>query len=296
MSFLKDSVKKSSILLTGGGSGIGLELCKQLMKEGHEVIVVDKDQKKIDCCKGHCSDALLFDIGHEPDRIELAMRVKSKYPQINVLINNAGVCYEPPKLKNIKDKDWQKLNDVLCVDLVAPMHLTTLLLPHLLSKPEALVVNVTDEVAFVPVVAFPVYCAAKAALHSFTLSLRSQLEGSPVQVVEIVPPQCKTGMKGRYEKAEAVDPAELAQNVVNQIYRGEQEIGYGGSLHVLRANKAELCQLFEDWNEGNGGGSTWEKVKETLGVEKVKEKMGLGGEEKYQGHDPQREKLAGLHI
>jgi uncharacterized oxidoreductase len=298
MSFLKNSEKKSSILLTGGSSGIGLEMCKQLIALGHEVIVVSNDQKSLDHCKPHCSDTLLFDIGEEANRIELAMRVKSKYPQINVLINNAGICYEPPKLKDIKEKDWHKLGDVLRVDMVAPIHLTTLLLPHLATKPEALILNVTDEVAFVPVAAFPIYSAAKAALHSFTLSLRGQLEGSAVQVAEIVPPQVKTGMKARYERGEAADAEEFTRNVLEQVFRGEIEVGYGGSVGVIRASRAEQCQIFEDWNE-SGTSKTWGKVKEALGVDKMKEAMGMGGDgsgEKYHGHDPQREKLAGMQI
>lgn len=253
MSFLNDG-KKSTILITGVGSGIGLALAKNLMSLGHRVIGVEKDTNKMPSCKPHCSDCWVFDIGIESDRINLVDRIKSQCPDLNVLINNAAVNNFVPPLKDTTEGDWALHKEELNVNLVAPIHLSILLLPHLVSKDNGLVVNVTDVLAFVPAARFPTYCASKAALHSFTMSMRHQLRDTSVKVVELIPPMCDTEMLPADQKGLAIDPNDYAKHAVEQVLKDVPEVGYPGSEKIIRGSRDDLDAQFREWNQQAGGG------------------------------------------
>ncbi len=158
---------KSCIVITGGASGIGLELGKGFMSQGHQVIAVDKNQDKLDKAKSCCSQlvTILCDISIEEQRVQLAQRLFTEFPQVNVLLNNAGVDRIPPPLSQTSDHDWEVYKEEIHTNLVAPIHLSVLFLPHLTQKAQAMIINVTDTKAFVPCAREPAYSAAKGKSH-----------------------------------------------------------------------------------------------------------------------------------
>jgi uncharacterized oxidoreductase len=167
-----------------------------------------------------------------------------------VLVNNAGV----QRRLDLRGEDGggldaSGLRDEIAINLEAPIHLTTLLLPRFLDRPYAAVVNVTSGLAFVPIARVPVYCATKAALHSFTLSLRKQLEGSPVEVIEIAPPAVDTDLGGPGLHKFGVPVDELLDAVVPRLASGEREIAYGFAQQSSRASREDLDGIFEKMNQ-----------------------------------------------
>ncbi len=165
MSFLVDAIK-SSILITGGGSGIGLSLAKQFIALGHEVIAVGRTQSKLDSAKAECPKLITFtaDISNEKGRNDLLQRIVNDYPQVNVLVNNAAVIRRPPPLSNVKPKDWSPLLEEININLVGLIHLSLLFLPHLNQKPKAMIVNVSSVVAFTTYASAPIYTVTKGIL------------------------------------------------------------------------------------------------------------------------------------
>lgn len=133
------------------------------------------------------------------------------------------------------------------INLGGPIHLTSLLLTHLLKQPQAYVMNVSSGLAFAPIAHMPIYCATKAALHSVTLSLRQQLKGTSVDVIEIIPPAVKTNLGGAHDFG--VELAEFADSVLQQLENEKKEVTYGTSLKSSQASRAELDQIFMQMNQ-----------------------------------------------
>ncbi len=164
------SEQKSSILITGDENGLGLVLAQRLVVLGHQVIVVGRSQIKLDHARKQCEHliTLLADINQENDRVTLFERVVDDFPQVNVLINNAGDHHFLPPLTDLTSRDWEVHQEILVSNLVAPLHLSTMFLPHLSQHAHALIVNVTSIFSFFPLYNFPTYSAANGELFSFT--------------------------------------------------------------------------------------------------------------------------------
>ena len=165
MSFLASPIR-STILVTGGGSGIGLALAKRLSNRGHEVIVVGRNQQKLDRAKEECPELTTFhgDVSTDYGRLAIRDRINSDFPNLNVLINNAGENITVPPLWKSTEDDWAVHKKVLATNLDAPMHLSMLCLPNLMKQPHALIMNVSAIVAFAPLATAPSYSAAKGKL------------------------------------------------------------------------------------------------------------------------------------
>jgi len=241
---------KACIVITGGESGIGLELAKGFMNQGHQVIVVGKKQDKLDELKAECTQivTILCDIGSDLERVNLMQRLSAEYPQVNVLINNAAVNRFPPPLVNCNNEEWAKFKEEISTDLVAPMHLSTLFIPYLVKRDNALIVNVSCETAFVPVSREPIYSAAKAGLHALTLVLREQLKSTSVGVVEMIPPLVDTDMLPEKWKGRAIKAETFAESALEQLCEGAIEIGYHNEK-VYRGTAEEREAILADWNK-----------------------------------------------
>lgn len=165
MSFLKQT--KSSILITGAESGIGFEMAKAFVSQGHQVIAVGRRQEKLDEAKSSIPDLITIysDLSIENQRVSLMQRVASEFPQISVLVNNAAVNHFPAPMSQATEQDWEKYKEEINTNLIAPIHLSILFLPHLVHKPHAMIVNVTCETAFVPVAVEPAYSASKGKIR-----------------------------------------------------------------------------------------------------------------------------------
>ncbi|MFJ2238117.1 SDR family oxidoreductase [Streptomyces sp. NPDC087859] len=183
----------NTILITGGTSGIGLGLALRLHEVGNKVVVAGRRKELLDeiTAEHPGIDALVLDVA-DPDSIARAREtVAATYPELNVLVNNAGIML----LESVLDPAGLTVaEDHVTVNLLGTIRMTYAFLPLLVGKDDAVVVNVTSALAFVPYQSTPTYSATKAALHSFSESLRIQLAGAEagVQVIEVVPPGVRT--------------------------------------------------------------------------------------------------------
>eukprot|EP01034_Spumella_vulgaris_P027079 gene27079-33749_t len=253
MSFLSStSTQKSTILVTGGGTGIGLALSTRLADLGHTVIIAGRRQAQLDEAKAAHPKLKIVqgDIGSDASRIALFEKVTKEFPAVNVLINNAGVFGPMTPIKDVGVADWKAWKDVIEINVTGNIHMSTLFIPHFLTKPFAYISNVSSVLAFFPFAGAPVYSASKAALHSFTISLRHQLKDTNIRVTEITPPLVETdmskGMPG------ALDLNVYADDTIRQILDDVNEISYEGKY--IRFNRDELDAAFNGFNGVGTGG------------------------------------------
>ncbi len=164
--------------------------------------------------------------------------------QVNILVNNAGIQRFVDLQKVPVEEEWSKLGEELEINLDAPIHLSMLFVPHLLKQQNPAIINVTSGLSFFPFAKVPVYSATKAALHSFTLSLRFQLANTNVRVVEIVPPAVDTDLNAPGLHKFGVNVDEFADGVWTRLRNGELEIGYGMAEKVRNSSRQELDETF----------------------------------------------------
>ena len=167
------------------------------------------------------------------------------------MVNNAGIQNRlPPLTEQAKSDMWSSHKYEIAVNLEAPIHLSLLLLPQLTSQPSSLIINVTSALSFVPIAFMPTYCATKAALHSFTLSMRQQLKNTSVLVLEIVPPAVNTdlGGLGLHTFGENLD--EFTDHVMSKILESDYniEIGFKMSENLRNSSRIELDNTFNRFN------------------------------------------------
>ena len=182
----------NTILITGGTSGIGYELIKQLSAHNNTLIVTGRDESKLKKAKTDFPNVttLKSDASAPRDVEALFERVAKEFPKLNILINNAGIM----RTINLNQAapNLEDLTREITTNLNGPIWMIQKFLPLLKTQTSAAIVNVSSGLAFVPLPTSPVYCATKAALHSYTLSLRAQLKGSTVKVFELAPPATAT--------------------------------------------------------------------------------------------------------
>jgi len=223
--------ENKTVLITGGTSGIGLELAKQLLHRRNTVLVTGRDPRKLAAAKRSLPSIHTFvsDVSN-PDAItKLYESVIAQFPALDTLINNAGI------MRNLDLSRERPLEDVtreIEINLSGPVRMIQLFLPHLQTRKGALIVNVSSGLAFVPLPIAPVYSATKAALHSFTQSLRVQLGATGVRVVELAPPGTETPLfRGEFAEEmkgqKGMDVAVLARQAIAGIEAGKQEIKPG---------------------------------------------------------------------
>jgi len=230
-------LEKRTVLITGGTSGIGLELAKQLLERHNTVIVTGRDQEKLDAAKRSLPGVHIFksDVSNPGAIAALHDSVLAQFPAFDTLVNNAGI------MRNLNLSQDRGLSDVtreIEINFSGSVRMVQQFLPHLLTRKDALIVNVSSGLAFVPFPISPVYSATKAAIHSFTQSLRVQLEGSSVTVIELAPPAVETPLLRREFAEEmkgqkAMDVKTLAGRAISGIEAGNLEIRPGLS-NVLK--------------------------------------------------------------
>ncbi|MCM3698644.1 SDR family oxidoreductase [Paenibacillus macerans] len=177
----------NTIFITGGGSGIGRALAEALHQLGNKVIISGRNKERLEeTIKANPEMSAMELNVQDPTSIERAAKqLIGEFPDLNVLINNAGII-QPDDAAGVIDEDV--LVSTVATNLLGPIRLTSALIDHLKSKEEAVVINTTSILGFVPLAATAVYSATKAALHTYTLSQRYLLKDTSVKVIEIVPP------------------------------------------------------------------------------------------------------------
>jgi uncharacterized oxidoreductase len=192
---------RNTILITGGGSGIGRGLAEAFHAEGNQVVIAGRREEVLDetVAANPGMKSVLLDIMDGQAIRSFAENMIRDFPDLNVLIQNAGIMrQEVLQRGNVADAEA-----IVITNLLGPIRLTASLLPHLLKQRQAAIMTVSSGLAFVPMSMTPTYCATKAAIHSYTQSLRSQLKNTNIQVLELIPPYVQTELMGPHQ---AQDP------------------------------------------------------------------------------------------
>jgi uncharacterized oxidoreductase len=206
----------NTILISGGTSGIGLGLALRFHEAGNKVIVAGRRKELLDrITTDHPGiEAVVLDVADGASIIRASEAIAARYPQLNVLINNAGIM----QWEDVRDPACLQIaEDTITTNLLGAIRMVYAFLPRLLKKGDAAILNVTSALAFVPFPATPTYSATKAALHSFTEGLRAQLADSSVQVMEIVPPGVRTTLLGQQQDENAMPLEDFLSEVMSLL-------------------------------------------------------------------------------
>lgn len=238
----------NTILITGGATGIGLALAKRFSAEDNQVIICGRSETALQKAKSEAPALITHtcDVTDATSRRAMIQWLKTNHPTLNVLINNAGIQVHRDFTT---DPVMDSLDQEVAINLTAPIHLIAELLPILRQQARAYVLNVSSGLAFSPMADVPVYCATKAAVHSFTLSLRHQLKKTNVRVVEIAPPIVDTGLGGGTRSEGTVNrmmvtPADFAKETLAQLAEDKDEVLVGVSAKTRELGEA----MFERMN------------------------------------------------
>ena len=184
----------NTILITGGASGIGRGLAEKFHALGNQVIIAGRRQQVLDqtTAANPGMKSISLNIEDPASIRAVAAQLAKEYPALNILINNAGIM----RAENLRDpqNDPAAAEAIVTTNLLGPIRLTTALLPRLRKQTYAAIMNVSSGLAFVPLALTPAYCATKAAIHSYTQSLRYQLQGTATEVLELIPPYVQTDL------------------------------------------------------------------------------------------------------
>ncbi len=191
-------IKGNTILITGGGSGIGRALAEAFHAEGNQVIIAGRRQNVLDetTSANPGMKSAVLDIETAEGIQGFTAKLVKDFPALDAVIHNAGIM----RNEKVTDGQVETAEATIATNLLGPIRLTAALLPTLLKQPKAAILTVSSGLAFAPLFMTPSYCATKAAIHSYTQSLRYQLKDTPVQVIELVPPYVQTGLMGERQK------------------------------------------------------------------------------------------------
>lgn len=221
-------LKNSTILITGGTSGIGLELVKQLTEQGAIIIVTGRSMEALAEAKKRFPKIHTFqsDVSKPEDISNLYENVTREFPELNIIINNAGEM----RLIDIADssKTLEDLTREININLSGTIQMVYRFLPHLLKKQSAAVVNVSSAIAFMAYSTAPIYSASKAGAHAFTMALRLQLKNTSVKVFELIPPGVNTNLQNDWvlkpNPRQMMDVDKLVQVAINGLRNDTDEI------------------------------------------------------------------------
>ncbi|WP_462266881.1 SDR family oxidoreductase [Mucilaginibacter sp.] len=213
----------STILITGGTSGIGMEFLQQLSKQGAaHIIITGRDNPKLEKVKQQFPDVYTVqsNVGNIREIEELYLDVTKKFPALNIIINNAGI------MRNLNLQDTsiglESITQEIDTNLSGTIRMVHRFLPHLKIQASAAIVNISSGLAFVPFPLSPVYSAAKAGVHAYTQVLRLQLKNTNVKVFEVAPPSTETPLQNAFSNIDmgSSSPMMKVDKMVSEAIRG----------------------------------------------------------------------------
>jgi uncharacterized oxidoreductase len=224
----------NTILITGGSAGIGYEIAGVLSQKGNKVIITGRNKERLDQALRNLPNVTgyAYDVTKEEDVNELVEKLAADFPQLNVVINNAGQAY----LANLGEFNdtFKKAGDEILTNYLSIVRLNEKLLSVLKTKEEAAIVNVSSIVAFVPNTKMATYGASKAALHSYTQSLRIVLaKTSNIKVFELMPPLVNTDFSQEIGGANGIPASVVAADLVAAMESDEYEIHVGRTANIF---------------------------------------------------------------
>jgi len=246
-------LKRNTILVTGGGTGIGLSLAEAFIKEGNTVIICGRRIDRLEKARKNIPGLHIrqCDLLKKDEREELAGWALKEFPDINVIVNNAGI----QRIIDLKAgiDDITGGDDEIEVNLKALIHMSAYFIPHFIKKKHAAIINVSSGLGFVPMAMAPIYCATKAAVHSYSVSLRQQLKGTSVEVIEIIPPMVDTelGKGSRDERGitfRGLSTDEFTAEVMAGLEENEVEIAVGMAKGLRNASGKDFDEAFSRMN------------------------------------------------
>jgi len=250
------NTRDNTILITGGATGIGFALAKAFLNAGNEVIICGRRENRLIEAKNKCPGLHIkpCDVSEDKDRRGLFHWVESNFNNINVLVNNAGM----QRMIDLKcgARDLISHDSEIETNLAAPIYLSAYFIPALLKRKESAIINISSGLGFVPMAVMPVYCATKAALHSYTLSLRHQLKNTPIKVFEIIPPIVDTELdrgareaRGGGQKNRGIQAEEVAEATMKALGEDKLETAIGMAQNLVAGSRTNPEQVFLNMNQ-----------------------------------------------
>lgn len=230
-------LKGNTILITGGSGGIGLAFAKKFAELGNDVIITGRNPAKLDEAKAAVPGlaTIKSDAGDSAAIKALAAQVREQYPKLNVLMNNAGVMFH--RNLSVPEDDLESFTSEVDINVSGPIRLVSAFIEQLKAN-RGTIINVSSGLAFVPLHSAPIYSATKAAIHSYSVSLRQQLSNQGVEVIELMPPAVRTEMLGEVPDEggfQILTTEQLVQATVKGLQSGRSEIrpGQANQLHWM---------------------------------------------------------------
>jgi uncharacterized oxidoreductase len=247
-------ISGNTILITGGATGIGLSLAEAFVELGNDIIVCGRRECKLQEAKKILPQihAIRCDISKEEERKSLFDWTKSNFENINILINNAGIQRRIDLKKGTME--LFDAEDEIEINLRACVNLSAYFIPLFTKRKEAAIVNVSSGLGFIPLAILPIYSATKAAIHSFTISLRHQLRDTSIKVFELIPPIVDTELdrgdrERRGQKDRGIQPKEIAVATIDGLINDKYEITIGMSEVLRKSARDNPHQAFQDMNQ-----------------------------------------------
>ena len=239
----------NAVLITGGATGIGFALAEALVNRGNDVVICGRRLEKLRAAKKRLPGVhvRVCDVSTRASRQSLVNWVTSRFPSLNMLVNNAGIQRTVDFRKG--GRDLPQADAELATNLAGPIHLSALLIPHLRKQKRAAILNISSGLAFTPLAVVPVYCATKAAVHALSLSLRHQLRDTSVRVFEVAPPIVPTQLAGRRSRPHGgeftMSVQEVAAGILEALEHDTQEVALGRAAN-LHAQRDALFAVIND--------------------------------------------------
>lgn len=245
------NITNKTVLISGGGSGIGFETAKFLLEKGNKVYILGRNEAKIKKAASELGDvtAIVCDITKESDVNQLVALVENEINDLSVLINNAAVAHVYKHEE--KADSFEIAQEEMLTNYLSLIRLTEKLLPVLKSQPEAAVVNVSSVVAYLPHIIVPTYSDTKAAVHSYTRALRHALaKDTAVRVFELMPPLVNTESAKDIGGENGIQPREVAAGLFKGIENDDHEIYIGQTAQLRELYLSNPVDAFNVLNEG----------------------------------------------